>query len=313
MWVCQKVLFTNVTTGGTGSNVWTYLFNGSSTRPSWISQTGNNIFKFTTPGRYNVTDYVTDKSGEVSQSSVIVTVNESLLVNGTKVVFPGNELTGIPTFSRDQVVTDLNLGPSGGVPPYTYEWYVALPGSTTFNPASCGTGATGPVTGTIVPCKYATNSTSPLGQYHFQLSITDNEQPPGSVTSSLEPWNLVAALQIVSFNANRTLISVGQNVTLSNVTVNGTGSNTYLTTELSGPNNGMVYRGSGHEYGFTKPGSMLIESGVAELPLRVENVNREELKKTCQSSGSIARNSTPYIISRFPFNFPFNICNTCLV
>ncbi len=260
----DKVLFTNVTTGGTGSVVYTYTVNR--TAASGWSESGN-IFTFTNanpePQKYIVTLNVVDKTGETASSSVLITVNESLNLNSTQVLYPGSESSGIPVFSRDQVITDVNHGAFGGVPPYTYEWYVELPNGGSFYPANCGTGATGPVSNKV-PCEFATNSSSPLGQYTFKLTATDSEKPIGAVYSETELFNLNASLIITNFTANWTYISVGQHVKFTNHTGNGTGANVWTYNETSGPSGGMVYLGN-NQLNFTKAGNYTIKLYVTDI------------------------------------------------
>lgn len=259
----QSVLLSNITTGGSGGNIYTYILNNS----AGVVQNGNT-FKFniasSNPSKYNITLRVTDSIGENATSYVVIAVNESLQINQTSILYPGSENIGIPVFSKDQIITDTDSGAFGGVPPYTYEWDVALPGSITFNPANCGPSATGPMINHVYPCKFATNSSSPLGQYHFQLQGTDGTTPPGSITTSLEPFNLNASLIILSFIPNRTLISAGQGVKFTNVTVNGTGADVWSYKLISGPTEGFVNDGN-NKFNFTSAGSYVINLRVTDI------------------------------------------------
>ncbi|MGI0100153.1 MAG: PKD domain-containing protein, partial [Candidatus Micrarchaeaceae archaeon] len=264
--VNHDIQFTNLTTNGTGSDNWIYKFNGSTVLPNGVSYLGKNKFEFTlAPVKYLVTLYVNDLTGEFNQSSVPIAVNESLTVNDTKILYPGSEKSGIPVFSRDQVVTDEDPGASGGQPPYTYEWTVKMPGSNTFNPANCGPGATGPV-GSNVPCEFATNSSSPLGQYNFQLAITDSETPRGPVSSQTEPFNLNASLVLSSFTCTHfvgsgCLISPDQTITFSNSITGGTGGVTY---KYSGTAVGNMTYVLGQTFSFST-------AGTYKLNLRVQD------------------------------------------
>ncbi len=66
----QSVVFSNVTTGGTGNNEYTYTVNSM----AGVVQNGNE-FAFNSVGNFIVTLSVIDLSGEISESNVIVTVN----------------------------------------------------------------------------------------------------------------------------------------------------------------------------------------------------------------------------------------------
>ncbi|MCL4409569.1 MAG: hypothetical protein M1356_04505, partial [Gammaproteobacteria bacterium] len=75
----QSVFFTNKTTGGTGSNVYTYsIDNGTENVNYTIS--GNTI-TFHKAGEYLVTLHVSDASGEVNQSSNAIMVTPPLVIN----------------------------------------------------------------------------------------------------------------------------------------------------------------------------------------------------------------------------------------
>ena len=178
-------------------------------------------------------------------------------MNGTKILYPGTETTGYPVFSRDQVITDINLGPMGGQPPYTYEWYVVLPNTGLyFYPANCGPGATGSITGKNVSCEFATNSSSPLGQYNFQLLVTDSELPLGSRYSVYEPFNLNASLDMLSLTCAPTiggqcLISGDQVITFNNNTQYGTGGNAYSYSLVNGPAGGTLVSQGHNQFKFS--------------------------------------------------------------
>ncbi|MDE1865859.1 MAG: hypothetical protein KGH94_04455 [Candidatus Micrarchaeota archaeon] len=258
-----SVLFTNVTTGGSGGNKYKLILNNT----AGTVQNGNTI-TFTSGSlnvqKYLVTLIVNDSIGEIASSNVLITINESLQLNQTRVLYPGNERIGIPTFSRDQVVVDTDTGAFGGLPPYTYEWFVAFPGSITFNPASCGPQATGPMTNHVYPCDFATNSSSPLGQYHFQLQATDNATPPGSVTASIEPFNLNTSLILTLFKANWTYISADQSVFFTNTTTGGTGGDVWTYNLISGPTGGMTSLGN-NKFEFTQAGNYLVNLYVSDI------------------------------------------------
>ncbi len=66
----QTVILTNITHGGTGSNVFNYTVNASGS-----NFTGNNVI-FTSPGTYNVTIHAKDFSGETANSTVTITVTQ---------------------------------------------------------------------------------------------------------------------------------------------------------------------------------------------------------------------------------------------
>ena len=131
----NKVLFTNTSAGGTGSDSYVYSVNNTSgVSILGSSVTGSNVIQFANKGKYNVMVTVTDLSGETASANVIITVNYTVKVHSTSIVYPGSETSGTPTFSQDQTVTDdmqIQPGIYLGIPPYTYTWEIQYPGSGT--------------------------------------------------------------------------------------------------------------------------------------------------------------------------------------
>ena len=257
----DKVYFTNVTTGGTGSNVYSYTLNNS----AGVTENGN-VFTFADPGRYNVTEHVTDLTGELNQSSVIITVNETLQVNQSSIQCPPGEVAkaecAIPTFSRDQVINITDSGAFGGIPPYTYQWLEKMPGAhSVFTDAvDCGAG-NNPSVNHVTPCIFTTTSSSKLGQYDFILSVIDGESPPGTVSESAQILNLNTSLVITNFNANRTLISGDQSVSFTNTTSGGTGADVWTYTV----NNSAGVTHTGNKFTFNNAGKYLVTLTVNDI------------------------------------------------
>jgi len=87
----QSVSFTNVTSGGTGGRTYTYFVNGNPGSTSNYAINGNQI-TFYTAGAYVVSIGVKDQSGEISNSSVTITVTPPLEItlsaNRTQVLVP---------------------------------------------------------------------------------------------------------------------------------------------------------------------------------------------------------------------------------
>ncbi len=262
------VLFTNTTLGGTGNDVYSYTVTVNALTPGGSYTQSGNTITFTAPVYnptiYNVTIHVRDKTGEINQSSLTMYVNETLEVNTSNIQYPGQEHSGIPTFSRDQVALITDTGAYGGVPPYTFQWLEQRPGTSgLINAVDCGAGNSQSY-GVPANCVFATSSSSPLGQYEFVLQATDSENPAQSATESTQYLNLNASLRIVSFNGNWSYISPDQNVKFTNITVNGTGADVWTTSELSGPSGGMTLFGN-NVYSFTKPGNYIVKLYVSDI------------------------------------------------
>lgn len=161
----RSVTFTNVTSGGSGGDVWVYSVNVTT---GW-SQYGNE-FVFDTIGKYNVTLKVTDSDGHVATSYSDVTVNSDL---------SGVSLSGVPSVIDAGQTANVTASVSGGTTPYHYQWYTVsasgkaspISGATssfyTFNASSFSAGVV------VLGVKVTDNSsTSPMTEYSYNYTIT---------------------------------------------------------------------------------------------------------------------------------------------
>ena len=239
--IVQKttVTFTNTTTGGTGDNQFYYTVSNS-TGVTW-SQTTNsftvsnelgitwegNKIRFDNTGSYNVVLHVSDLSGETNESNVIITVDEPLLINGTN--------TATPIVSQGQLVNITDEGAYGnsGVPPYTYQWYVATP-STFFNNFAFIPANGYCLEPTSLICDFPTNAMTVPGEYAFYLQVTDNETPPVSTDTPLIFITVDPALEVSLTASPGNYISPGQSVTLAPLFTGGTGGVVYSYSFPSG-------------------------------------------------------------------------------
>ena len=201
----QSVSFTNSTSGGTGSDSYSYFVSPN----TGFAQDGNKI-TFSSAGTYNVTLKVTDLSGEVATSSVLITVNPVITHSQITVNLNANRTY----ISADQSVKFTNTT-SGGTGGNTYSYSVS--------PSSGFTQSGNKF--------YFTSS----GNYLVTLHVSDNSGDTGNSTVAITvtpPLN-------TTLYANKTLISVGQKVKFTNSTTGGTGSNTYAYTVSSQNSKGL--------------------------------------------------------------------------
>ncbi len=111
----QSVSFNNVTSGGTGNNVYSYLVNGA---PASVNSDGT--ITFPSVGTYNVTLGVTDTSGENANASTLIRVTPVLTTHLT-----ANKTTASLSSGSSVLLTNTT---SGGTGSNVYS-YVVSPGS----------------------------------------------------------------------------------------------------------------------------------------------------------------------------------------
>ncbi len=187
----QSVTLENVTTGGTGSNVYTYTVNNT----SGVSGAGN-IYTFENPGKYTVTLSVVDQSGENTTANTVVIVQTPLITE----LFNTSRLD----ISAGQSVyfTNITSGGTGG-----NVWAYFLNGALT---TSTDGSITFPSAGSFVVTLGVKDNTAQIAN---STGITVTVTPP---------------LEITSFTSNVDgPISADQSLLLSNTTSGGTGGNTY--------------------------------------------------------------------------------------
>ncbi|MCL4409570.1 MAG: hypothetical protein M1356_04510, partial [Gammaproteobacteria bacterium] len=154
----QSVTFTNTTTGGTGSNIWTYFVNGQKVTPN-----ANGSISFHTAGLYTVSLGVVDQSGEVANAIDAQQINVTPPLEITS--FTCTQETGSGCdISADQSVTFTNTTSGGtGSNVYTYS------GTAAGNMTSTG--------GNIWTFHTA-------GTYYLNLTVTDKS---GEINSTTTP------------------------------------------------------------------------------------------------------------------------------
>ncbi len=187
----QGVSFANVTSNGTGSNVYTYTVSPN----SGFTQNGNN-FTFTSPGNYTVTLNVTDLSGETASANAIITVTPELTIK----VSPNRTF-----ISADQNITFTN-STSGGTGDNVYNFSVS------------------PNSGFSVKGNVINFNTA--GNYSVTVYVTDLSGEKANATFNVT----VTPALTINLTANRTLISLEQSVTFTNTTTGGTGDNKFNYT-----------------------------------------------------------------------------------
>ena len=102
----QSVLFTNTTSGGTGSNVYAYAENNT----AGVTQQGNKL-TFADAGKYSITLMVSDASGETATSkALIITVAQPTPLGcnngngGSAVVIVGSSKTSVIQITNQDAV-----------------------------------------------------------------------------------------------------------------------------------------------------------------------------------------------------------------
>ena len=197
----QYIKFTNSTTGGTGSNIYSYtVYPVSGSCAGEVNQYGNEM-QFINAGTCNVVLKVTDKTGEVNQSNVTITVTPRLEITS----FSANWTT----ISDDQSVQFTNSTTGGtGTNVFAYSLNNTAGVTQTGNKFAFGT----------------------AGKYLVTLKVTDLT---GETDQSTATITVTPPLK-TTLTANWTTISAGQWVRFTNTTTGGTGSNVYWYSNSCG-------------------------------------------------------------------------------
>ena len=229
----QKVKFTNVTTGGTGADSWTYnVLSGPNGGAVYL---GNNVWQFNAAGNYLIGLTVTDISGENTTANVLIDVTPPL----------ATQIHASMTYiSADQNVAFWNVSTGG-------------------TGSDVNTYTVSPTTGTVVTGSIITFNTA--GNYVVTLTTNDLT---GEVATSNVLIQVTPPLT-TTVTANRTYVSAGQNVAFWNVSTGGTGSdvNTYSVSPTTGTTvNGNIIT-------FNTAGNYLVTLTVNDLTGEVASSN----------------------------------------
>ena len=177
----QKVLLSNVTTGGTGGNIYTYITENEG------ETINGDVVTFTSFGLFPVVLDVTDATGETANSTIVVNVTKPLQTN----LVPSARDIGV-----GQTVKFGN-STSGGTGDNQYSYTLT------------------PTTGVSVNKSSFTFADG--GNYNVTLHVVDLS---GEMASSTVIINVTTPLAI-TISANQTTVSTGQNVAFTNVTSGG--------------------------------------------------------------------------------------------
>ncbi len=190
----QSITLTSHASGGTPSISYRWYADGTCSLAisGATSSTYVTTPSVTTTYAYLVTDSAYLPNSQCSGANV-VTVNSALVAGG---VTPS-----APTINTGQSIA-LNVNPSGGTTPYTYQWYSA---------ANCQSGSL------ISGASSSTYSASPTSTTTYSYKTTDSSE--GSpVTSSCSPGDTVTVNGVLSAGAispNAPTIDSGQSIALT--------------------------------------------------------------------------------------------------
>jgi hypothetical protein len=208
--VGQSLPMNALAAGGSGTySVYTWYVNGTNVATQSVSA---YMFAPVSVGTYSISVSVADSAGAVTLSSpsAIITVNSAL--TAPEVIASKSSL--------DQCQTAL-LIPSAfstGTAPYTYQWYVKAPNSTSYQPIENANTAN---------CLFATSELTAVGVWSFVLNVTDSATTPVTVSS-----NPVA----VEVNSPPSVVVTPQTSTLD------LGTSKTFTAEVTGGSGTFTYR-----------------------------------------------------------------------
>ena len=183
------VTFKNITLGGDGVYSWSYSVNVS----AGYNRTGNS-FNFTKSGSYMVTLKVSDTDGHTASATANVVVYPRPVIS----------VSGVPSIMDDGQVADVHVTVSGGVSPFSFQWYV--------NGVAAGGDS---VNFTFVP-------TGP-GSYKIFVVVQDSAFTPVVVKSSISTVVASPSL-VVSVSPPTGQVDAGLSITLTGSVSGGTGS-----------------------------------------------------------------------------------------
>jgi formylmethanofuran dehydrogenase subunit E len=192
------VLFTNTTSGGTGSNVYVYSENNT----AGVTQSGNKL-TFGDAGKYAVTITASDTSGETASATDLITVTPPLLITSfyATISLCGQNSNHQISAGQSLLFTNTTSGGTGSNV-YVYSENNTAGVTQSGNKLTFGD----------------------AGKYAVTLTVKDAS---GETATATDPITVTPPLIITSFTATATQINVGQTVQFSSADTGGTGSNVY--------------------------------------------------------------------------------------
>ncbi len=217
----QSASFSSGIVNGTAPYSYSWTVNGVS-----VSNTSAFIYTFTSAGTYKVNLTITDKDGYTSTAAITITVYSD----------PAVSLTYVYSTLDEGSTDDFTASASGGLSPYTYEWYVNgnyLSSSSRFNYTFSG-----------------------IGTYIVSVDVKDSN----GFTVSENLTVTVNALPAVSISAAHTSIDIDISDSFSASVIDGTSPYNY-TWYVNG---NIAGYGDDLSYTFTSPGTYTVSVTVRD-------------------------------------------------
>lgn len=225
----QKVNLTSSEVGGTGIYTYQWYMNGlpisGATSATYLFAPGGSI----SPGNYSFYLFVQDNAGNYSYSNNI-TIRVYLQMSISVAAFPSNIARG-----QDSNIT---LQASGGAKPFSFLWYVEVPGSSTYTKNV-----------TSQNFSFNTKSGTPYGTYSFYVVVSDAN---GVSLKSNVVSVIVGKGYSVTFQESGLPAGSKWTVTMNGVAISSTGSQisfiepnvtySYSVSEIINGSAGVRYR-----------------------------------------------------------------------
>ena len=184
--------------------------------------------ELTLTGTYKFYIIITDSAGySITKGPVTIAVYPALNLSAP----------GIDPADQGQTAHIYHTIPKGGVPPYSYVWFVEFPSSNTYAVANsiCPSSSMGSnqVSGTNETCTFVTNSFTQTGTYNFKFQVTDRASRPKTANSSATPL-LVNVTPSASLSMSTNSLTVGNTDVITANLLHGTGPFTVNFTYSNG-------------------------------------------------------------------------------
>ena len=184
--------------------------------------------ELTLTGTYKFYIIITDSAGySITRGPVTIAVYPALNLSAP----------GIDPADQGQTAHIYHTIPKGGVPPYSYVWFVEFPSSNTYAVANsiCPSSSMGSnqVSGTNETCTFVTNSFTQTGTYNFKFQVTDRASRPKTANSSATPL-LVNVTPSASLSMSTNSLTVGNTDVITANLLHGTGPFTVNFTYSNG-------------------------------------------------------------------------------